>query len=166
MVGASLIVFDPLSPSELKSYSAILLVLLIAFEIYFEWSTFGKRMSVVFACVLVVAFIGVGAYLYINNFAPIEPGAETVMSELQLVATECMARGEDLRAFGTKFKRDIPRVQSPICSKGENWKRLPSGWAYDPLQDHDVSDGTFAFSARSRNGDFITCTESGCRMMD
>ena len=92
-------------------------------------------------------------------------GAAERMEEAQVIALRCAGKGASLRAGARRWRpRGVPQVQSPICFRERNWVLLPRGWTYGTIEDANTRDGTFKFSARSRAGEAIVCTEQGCSL--
>lgn len=91
--------------------------------------------------------------------------AETyaVMTASQKSALDCLESGSDLQGRRSLWKRGIPQPGSAICNgQSAIWQSLPSGWKYTKVVDPDISDGTFAFGARSRSGELVGCGEQWC----
>ncbi|MFZ2555923.1 MAG: hypothetical protein WAZ27_03445 [Minisyncoccia bacterium] len=167
VIAASLYVLDPLSEPGLK-------YLIVGTGVFFAgimgvviWKIFG-RYRVLGLVVLLAAIVGLeaGVYAMYARMAPPSPAAKEAMVAFQVIAQKCVAKGAPLRGGLRGLDRGIPQVESALCQYESNWKRLPSGWAFNKIEDADVSDATYMFSARSRAGETIICTERGCKYSD
>lgn len=158
----SLISQDPLTSKESRIFFGISALILSTLTIKFFWEKLGKKTSVILVGLLIIALLEMGIYaLYAQKAVP-GTGVDELMRDQQATAIKCLEKNSNLRAKWRGLRSGEPDATGPMCDQEAAWELLPGGWAYDPLEDADVSDGTFEFSARNRRGERIVCTQEGC----
>ena len=111
---------------------------------------------------VVIAIIGVLASVVLVSLNSARTKArlaavEATMDSITSAAEICLIDGQNLA--------DPIVIGSPMCSGSEtNWPALgqvATGWAWIPIADADLSDGTYEFAA-SDGVNTVTCTQAGC----
>jgi len=111
--------------------------------------------------VLVLALVECGIYaLYAQK--PVSGSAMEFMNQRQAMASICVEEQANLRTYRYGLRVGEANPSDLMCYHQFYWRLPPDGWAYDVVEDADVSDGTFTFSVRNRRGEHIVCTEHSC----
>jgi hypothetical protein len=160
--------FDALADTDEKIFFLAAGGLFSIFVVIGFWRLFSKNLFGIFVGIGATTLIFVGAVMG-NQTVYGKPDvliAETAMAEQRKIAIACLEKNAELRVkylstYGLGFNDGEPWA-GPTCYQEPSWEILPSGWRYEVVEDTNVSDGTFSFSARSRDGKRIVCTESAC----
>lgn len=156
-MGALLIALDSVYGIHIRLIMGGCAVFMLFTFANFLWKSYGNKALTV--SIIFLILIGLLMYSVLSRAVSVTGAYETMIANQQ-VALKCVKINADLRGI---WKWGVPRTASPVCNQEpESWELLPFGWKYNQLTDAKVSDGTFKFSARSRNGDLIECTEQGC----
>ncbi len=172
----SFLLYDPLVNIGERVVTVCMLVVFSCVMIVLGLALVGKKVSIItvgVGCLIpVTLFLLLGSWLYTNlAYQPTvvdDATAVVALKEDRLLARACLGASEVLQSpyksiYGGRNARSGQKnVCRPLPAR---WTKLPDGWRYLPADDIQISDGTFSFSAHSRTGNVIVCSEQDCQLV-